>query len=351
MIIIGGVIFLLLVAAIILLRRAGGGSFPWLHFYTKGKESGFTFREINLLRKVAVENRLEDPTSLFWSIRQLDRSIKGMIVKFRSEGVEHEEPYAGFLSKLFDFRKSVELNLPKYTLGLKTTRKIVTHQRLTISLPGHGTYRAQVVENLRRYMAISYPEGPAVPPGFTWAGQKVNVYFWRQDDAGYVFETRVLDDFIDKKYPILHITHSDNLIRSQKRGSVRVETNKPAYLYPLSKIDAANEVVEESPGLRCRLMDVSEDGAAVLIGGRAKVGLSVKLQFTLTAAPVVMCGVVKAINFNQKKNQSVLHIQSVPLSVDTRNSIRIFVYNLFGDREQPKNARPSAPARATGKTR
>ena len=71
------------VGAVVVLRRLGGGSFPWIQFYTKGKESGFTIHEINLLRKVAVENRLENPTSLFWSIKQLDRSIKGMVIKFR----------------------------------------------------------------------------------------------------------------------------------------------------------------------------------------------------------------------------------------------------------------------------
>ena len=45
---------ILLIGGIILLRRLGGGSFPWLQFYTKGKESGFVFKEINLLRRMAV---------------------------------------------------------------------------------------------------------------------------------------------------------------------------------------------------------------------------------------------------------------------------------------------------------
>src|SRR6056297_3167354 len=75
-----GSFFVLLIIGYGALRKAGGGNFPWLHFYAKGKESGFTFKEVNLLRKVAVENRLKNPTALFWSIGQLDRSIKGMIL-------------------------------------------------------------------------------------------------------------------------------------------------------------------------------------------------------------------------------------------------------------------------------
>jgi c-di-GMP-binding flagellar brake protein YcgR len=327
-----------IIAAVLVMRRLGGGNFPWIQFYTKGKESGFSFHEINLLRKVAVENRLENPTSLFWSIKQLDRSIKGTMIKFRSEGTENDDANVNFLSKLFDFRRRVELNLPKYTIGLKTSRKISTGQRVKITLPGVGTYGAAVVENLRKYLALSYPEGPKLPQGFSWKNQKINIYFWRLDDAGYVFETRVIDDFFDQKYPIIHILHSDNIVRSQKRRSVRVETSRAATLYPLKTTDQASEEVETTQGLKCRLVDISEDGAAVLVGGRAKVGLTVKLQFAINGGPLVMSGVVKGVSFNQKKNQSVLHLQAIPLKPKTRNKVLSYVYNLFQERDDEQKA-------------
>jgi c-di-GMP-binding flagellar brake protein YcgR len=330
----------LLVLSILVLRRLGGGSFPWLKFYVRGRESGFSFKEVNLLRKVAVENRLENPLSLFWSIKTLDRSIRGIIVNLRAKGKEKNPENVLFLSKLFDFRKQVEFNLPKYKLGIKTTRKITPHQKLKISLNGGNTFHASVVENLRKYLAISYPKGGKLPPGFNWRGKRINVYFWRAEDAGYVFETKVLEDYYDRKYPILHLTHSDNLIRSQKRGSIRAATNRPAYLYPLKTIEASNELEEKTGGLRCRLMDISEDGAAILIGGKAKVGLPIKIQTHILKSPVVMCGVVKGINFNQKKNQSILHMQAVAPSPSTKNTILSYVYDLFGERaEEQKGAK------------
>ena len=151
-------------------------------------------------------------------------------------------------------------------------------------------------------MALSHPEGPALPPDFTWKGQKLNVYFWRVDDAGYTFETKVLEDFREKDYPILHVAQSDNLVRSQKRRSIREEVNKSAKLISVASAGSATEEIENKPGLRCRLLDISEDGAAVLVGGRAKVGLPVKLQFTLTEETVAMIGVVKGITFKESKN-------------------------------------------------
>ena len=329
-----GLLALSVAAAVIILRRAGGGRFPWIQFYTKGKESGFNFRELNLLRRVAVENHLANPTSLFWSIKQLDRSIRGVVIRLRSEGREGDESSVQFVSKLYEFRKKVEFSLPRHRLGLKSTRKLATSQRITVTIPGIGTYHSQIVENLRRYMAISYPEGPVLPDDFTWKSRKVNVYFWRVDDAGYVFESRVLEDFRDRDYPILHITHSDSMIRSQKRRSIRIDVNRPTRLYPLQGAGAANDLVEESPGLRGRLMDVSEDGCAVMVGGRAKVGMVLKVQFSLTNEPLAMPGIVKGVNFDEKKNRSLLHLQALPISLTTKNRILSYVYDIFGERDE-----------------
>jgi c-di-GMP-binding flagellar brake protein YcgR len=335
-------VLILVITSIVLLRRAGGGSFPWIHFYAKGKEAGFSFNEVNLLRKVAVEGKLTNPTSLFWSIKQLDRSIKGAIIRFKSEGVLDELNNMIFLSKLFDFRKTVELKLPKYTIGLKTTRKITKMQYLKISIPGLGLYVSQVVENQRRYVAITYPEGPKLPQGYEFKGEKLNIYFWRKDDAGYVFESRVLEDHMDRKVPILYISHSDSIIRSQKRNSVRVDVNNPAELYPLRVIGQATDDLEGKRGIRCRLQDISEDGAALLIGGRGKVGMNVKIQFKLSDTKLVMCGVVKGVSFQQNKNTSIIHIQAVPLANRIKNRILAYVYNLFGERNSKNIKNTSA---------
>jgi hypothetical protein len=326
-------IALLSVLSVLMLRRAGGGRFPWLQFYLKGRESGFLFREINLLRRVAVEAGLENPTALFWSIKQLDRSIKGIIIKYRARDEESNPEYNNLLTKLFDLRKRVEFDLPKYKMGIKSSRKLGKGQRIRISLPGLGPFTAMVVENLPRYMACSYPQGPKLPEGFSWKNQKIGIYFWRPEDAGYHFQTKVLDDFFEKQYPIVHILHSDNLIRSQKRQSVRVETDLAAELYPLRSIDDASEDAEHARGLRSRIVDLSEGGAAILIGGKAKVGLPIKLQFAIAESPIIVSGVTKGVTFDPKKNRSVLHIQAIPPSAVMRNRILIYVYNLFAERE------------------
>lgn len=346
MIIVGVLLFLALISvlALIILRRAGGGRFPWLQFFLKGRESGFVFHEINLLRRIAVEAKLENPTALFWSIKQLDRAIKGIIIKYRARSQEQDPEYNLLLAKLFELRKRVEFDQPKYKLGIKSSRKLLPKQHIRITLPGLGPFGATIVENLGRYFAISYPQGPKLPEGFSWKNQKIGVYFWRAEDAGYFFQTKVLEDFIAKQYPILHLAQSENLIRTQKRNSLRVETDVAAELFPLKSIDQASESPEEARGLKCRLVDLSEGGAAILIGGKARVGLPIKLQFTIGESVVVMSGVVKGLNFDQKKNRSLLHLQAAEPGVSMRNRILTYVYNLFGERATLVPAKKLDPA-------
>lgn len=334
------IVGVLLLGGAVFLRVIGGGRFPWIPFYAKGRETGFTFREIGLLRRVAVESKADNPTALFWSLKQLDKSIRDIIIKLRAGGREDNAEANALLGKLFELRKRLEFDLPKYKLGLKSSKNIMVRQRVKLTLPGAGPFGSIVVENLPRYLALSYPQGPALPEGFSWKGQTVGVHFWRAEDAGYYFQTKVLNDFTERQYPIIHIGHSDGLVRTQKRRSVRVSTDVPGEVFPLKSIDVANELPEQNKGLRCRVQDLSEGGAAVLIGGRAKAGLPIKLQVEVSGRPVVMSGVVKTATFDGKSNRSVLHIQAVPLSDASRNRVLTFVYNLLGDRDGSRAQKP-----------
>ena len=89
-------------------------------------------------------------------------------------------------------------------------------------------------------------------------------------------------------------------------------------------------------------MDVSEDGAALLIGGRAKIGLPVKFQFRLNDHEIVMSGVVRGANFDEKKNRSILHIQARTPGAKAKNSIRAYVYNIFGERQEAAASKAEA---------
>ncbi|MDR1932029.1 MAG: PilZ domain-containing protein [Spirochaetales bacterium] len=334
-IILGCIVFFLM----ILVMRGGGLGFPWVEFYLRGKESGFGFGEINVLRKVALENRMKDPAALYWSIRQLDRCIRGSILRIRSRGKLDDLESTRFLQKLFNFRKQVEFNQPKYRSGLRSSRNMLKGQKVRIPIPGVGVFESQVVENMRQYITLAHPRGTnRLPPGHSWRNMKIDVFFWRVEDAEYYFETQVIEDLYDKKEPALHIAHSDNLIRAQKRGSVRLNISQPVSLYPLRGIEAANEIIETRQGYKGRMIDLSEDGFAVRVGGKAKAGIPVKIQLALGDDFIIMCGTVRNVTYNQKVNQSALHAQAVKPSDKMRISILTQVYGIFSAQDIPEKS-------------
>jgi c-di-GMP-binding flagellar brake protein YcgR len=341
--------FVLVLGVYIMVQRAGGFSFPWIQFYVRGKESGFSFAEVSLLRRVAIENKLKNPTSLFWSVKTLDRCIRSAILGFRAHHTTEQARNQEFLDKLFSFRKRVEFDQPKYRLGISSTRGISPGQTFKLTPAGGGVFISKLVENNRRYMALTYPRGKNNTPGFSWKEQEIKIYFWRKEDAGYYFETKVVGDYLDRKVPIIHVSHSDNIIRAQKRRSVRREAGVPALLFPLRTINQANETVESAGGYRCKLLDISEDGAAVAIGGRAKAGLPVKIQATLDEETMVLCGVIKSVDFKQRNNASVLHIQAQPLSISMRIRILTYVYGLFREGESKTRLGSSGQNRSESK--
>lgn len=324
------VVILLLLIAVTLLMR-GDHRYSPLEFYARGREVGFSLSESRLIKDTANLANLEDPTAVFWSIRDLDACIRAFTRRFKVEGRDRERSSIQFMGKLYEFRKKLEFDQPKYHLGIPSSRAIRSNQRIRILIPGLGVFASTVIDTNERYLVVSYPVGGKVPPGFQWKGMRVSVYFWRQEDAGYVFDTYVLEDLRIRNIPVLQIGHSESLLRTQKRKSLRLHSRVPAYLYLLKRLEGAYEKPERVPGMKCVVQDLSEDGAAVLIGGKAKVGLMVKVQCYLGDDQIVMSGTVRNAEYNSGKNQSILHVESVAPSPRMSNLIRSHVYHVRAD--------------------
>jgi len=320
------VVVLLLVTFTLLLR--GDRRFSPLEYYARGKEVGFTMAESKSILDMSRIAGIVDPTSSLWSIRELDACIKAFDRKFRAEGKERDRDTLRFMEKIYEFRKSLEFAQPKYKAGITSSRFIRSNQRIRVLIEGIGVYSSTVIDSNDRYLVVSYPVGAKIPPGFQWKGSRVSVYFWRQEDAGYVFDTYVLEDLRIRNIPVLQLGHSESLLRTQKRKSLRVRSRMPAYLYLLKRLEGAYEKPERVPGLKCVVQDLSEDGLSVLIGGKARVGLLVKAQFYVGDDQIVVSGTVKATEYDAEKKQSLLHVEAMLPSPRMRNLIRSHVYNV-----------------------
>ncbi|MCX7023176.1 MAG: PilZ domain-containing protein [Spirochaetes bacterium] len=325
-------IFIIAVLGIISLIALlmGSGRYSFIRYYARGRGEGFSFGEARELKSIAGTLGFSEPASIFWNAEELEQVIK--IVAARGNVGEGDREFDSYLDRLFQFRKKLEYEQPGHKYGLGSTKMISRNQRLRILVRGVGVFNSSVVDNNDRFMVCSFPIGIRLPKGFSWQGKHVSVYFWKREDAGYVYDTFVIDEIQTKGIPTLHLAHTEAMFRTQKRKSRRIVSKIPAYLYLVNRLEGAFEKPERSPGMKCVIQDVSEDGFSLLIGGKAREGLLVKAQFYVGEDHIVMSGTVRAVDFSSDKNHSVIHVEAVKPSPRMSNLIRTFVYDLYSEK-------------------
>jgi len=304
----------------------------WIQFFARGKDAGFSFKEIEMLRKLAVKSNIEEPTALFFSLNQLDLCIRSYVKTLNLSGGINDPANQNFLSKLYDYRKKIEMDKPRIKNGISSSRQISDGQTLRVLVPGTGVFKSQTVKNTSSYLTITRPAANQIPGTFSWTGIKISVYFWRDEDAGYVFDTDVLDEVFSKGLASLKISHTDALFRTQKRKSIRLKMHKPAFLYLITNEEEVH-TIEAKPGLKCYVEDLSDTGCAVTIGGEAHADLRVKIQFGLKNTTICLGGTVRSVDIKEETNTSLLHIEADPLPIEIRNIILGEVFGMLPEDE------------------
>lgn len=332
-------VFLILIPILavvaLLLTERGGSLKKTINFFTSGFDLGFKLSQILFLWKIARQTELDDPTSLFWSLPVLDKSIAEIVQRARQTGMENDESTQRLLSRLYAFRTKMELEHSKKKLEIESTRDLLINQKVRILLRGIGVFSSRVVRNTSKALVLDYPASPTVlATSIKWVGKDVSIYFWRQDDAGYVFETTITPDPVSDGKAIIHVAHTNSLIRSQKRKSIRAKCTLNAQMYLIKPEDELESLLEPEPGMKCRIEDLSEDGAMVYIGGKAVKNMKIKLQFMVHDVLIVMAGIIRAVEFNEDSNQSRIHFECEELNPRMKNSILTFVYNVLPEEEK-----------------
>lgn len=330
------VIFLVIVA--LLLTEKGKRARNYVHFISVGLDSGFTLAQILFLGRIGKLAEIEDLTALFWSVPTLDRCTAEIVRRSRHTGTANDPDTQRLLSSLYKWRTKIELEQSKKRRGLETTKDIVAGQRIRILLRGVGVFSSRVTRNNAKDLVIEYPVGSVKNPvsSIDWVNRTISVYFWRQDDAGYVFDTIVLPGGAMEGKAILSLAHSGNLIRSQKRKSVRAKCSVYAQLYLVKPGEPLDTALEPEPGMKCLIEDISEDGAMVVIGGKAMKDMQIKIQFMIHDVLIVMAGTIRAVEFNRETNQSRIHFESGELNPRMKNAILTFVYNVLPEEEKER---------------
>ena len=324
----------LLVCWYLFTRKGSGGSGGnWIQFFSKGKEAGFNIKEMEQLRRLVSSSSISDSASIFKSQKQLETIIRSMINAVRLSGEYNSPETHEFLSKLFDYCNKLGMEAVDTKSRITNTRQISEGQTLRVLVTGTGVFRSEVVKSSGNYLTISRPSNSKAPVSMQWEGLKISVYFWREDDAGYVFDTEVVDEIFSKGISSLKVEHNDSLFRTQKRRSLRVKFRKPAFLYLVNERDNPHSL-ERYAGLKVMLDDISDTGCAFKVNGQASIGQRVKVQFSLERNPVCMPGTIRSVDYNRDAKVSLVHMEADTLPIVTRNHILCQVFDLLPDDDE-----------------
>jgi c-di-GMP-binding flagellar brake protein YcgR len=353
------VTIILVVAAVagffIARKNKGKNNISWVSFYAKGKEAGFSNANIKLLKDLARHSGIAHPAALFWSQVQMDNCIKNFIQDIKHQKTEFLASNQEFLARLYDFRKKMEMERPIYKNGITSSRYIDELQTVQVVVANAGVFKSKVVNNKPDSISIERPDSSVLPLNFKWKQKLLLVYFWRKSDAGYCFETHVINEVFANDPPLLMLSHSDRLIRTQSRKSLRVKTHRAAMLYRIED-GAAQSKPEITPGIKCYLEDISDSGCAVTVGGTAPAGFRVIVQFVIDKMPLSISGVVRNVGFDRKQKISTLHIESDLIPMSVKNKIFSVMFGMVvddvdivslpgsGAGSDTKNAPPLSPA-------
>lgn len=322
------VFFLLLIIVFITVFIITSGGKKWRDFYVNGTDAGFSIREMRMLKKAADQVGLENPTSIFFSIDKLDHSISVISKIVDDNGIEYTPEESELLKKLYEYRKTIEFNKPRYKSGIKHTIELKEGQKVKIALGKSGLFNSQIIEVNADFLTISYPSGNTLPQSVSWRGKSLRVYFQKSNDASYYFETHVKDDYYDRSFKLLHISHSSSILRSQRRKSIRTKAVFPVTIFILKDLSQVDNLVQAEGGYRGEMKDISEDGASLVVGGQGKDGILMKLQFQMENSILVVCGVIRYFEYLEDVDRSILHLQFMQPDEETRNKILSYVYNV-----------------------
>lgn len=327
---VGNLALLILVLGVIALfsTKIGSSIIDYFSFYVEGQKSSFSAAELHLLWQVAKKTNLKHRTRLFWSVTALNEAIGYLSKQVASEIDESEkEKLTSLLSKIYSVRTKVELESAQKHRGLENTSQIKLGQICVLVFKELGQFYATLIENTNNYIQLRSVSD--IPKTFNFGyTADVSVYVWRTGDAGYIFKTQVIKIEQTNSGTIFTLAHSKDIIRTQKRTSVRAPADFQALLFLQHPDTAANTLPEHINGVKCRIKDISEGGAQVIVKGKAVGGMRAKLQFEIAGTQVVMF--VKAIRFvySNPQHLSRIHFSCEKLSDKGRNAILSYVYRI-----------------------
>ena len=343
-----GVSLLILIAALINRRNrpqtaADAERYSSTVFRRMARTYGLPRAHAEMLENLVRACKVKQPTLVFTSAGLLDDTLKKGLYSLQSARGISEEEREKRATLIFQIKQIVERN-SRGGASLKNTTLLKPGQMLTITPQGGSPFASRLISNMRDFLTVSTPQGAAGADTRWMRGTPLSVYLWRDNDAGYSFQSKVLGYDSVKGISCVLVQHSRTLRREQRRRNRRREIMRACFYYPIRIIEVPEgrtiqqrASVERSMRGLGPVIDLSAGGCAIQTLNPLDRGKLIMVEFDInTKAPVRAFGKVVSVR-RQKGRGGSMHVMFTRVSRQHLNRISEFVYN-FG--------RPSTVAQA-----
>jgi len=335
---IGAVVVLILVGTIVSKRRrprtaAEAATYSSVLFRRTGRSMGLPAAHVEALENLVRITKVKQPFLVFTSAGMLDDVLrKGLYSIDAAREISNEERERR-KALLFQIKQLIERNARKGAV-LRSSTLLKPGQLLTVSPGGGGHFASKVISNMKDFLTISAPAGAAGVEMRWMRGTPLAVYLWRENDAGYSFQSKVLGYDTVKGLSCVLIQHSKTLRREQRRKARRKQIMRACFSYPIKIVESGSArkperkaSVEGNLRTLGTVVDLSAGGCAIQTLSPFDKGKLIMVEFDIDRkAPIRSFGKVMSVH-RRKGRGGIMHVMFTGVTRQYLNRICSFVYD------------------------
>ncbi len=304
-------------------------------FLRVGRDIGLDKGHLVFLERLVRSLNVKYPSLVFTNPQLLDNVLKRGIAQAERQLSLPDHERIARLNMIWEIKQAIEVN-SKRGIGLKSTFLIKPGQTMIITAYNGERYHSKVVSNHTNGLTLSLPVISIEKEALFRRGNRLKLFFWRENDSGYSFVSKIIDTDKAKNLPCIHILHSRKLKREQHRKFSRKPLKKSCFLYPAELVSESKRggqqkklVIHDNMRNMGIISDVSVGGCSITSTHPHKRGTYLKIEFDLRPGnPIVAFGKVQNIMRRMSGTSGIMmHIQFIKISGSARNQIYSYVYN------------------------
>ncbi len=302
-------------------------------FQRMAKNLGLQKHHVDILEYLIRVCGVRQPFLIFTNSGLLDDIIKKGIYALHKDTKIKEEERERRLTYLFQIKQIIERNARRGS-GVRSTVMLRPGQSLTITTELGKQYSSRVVSSMKDLVACAAVSDEANNQIRWPRGTRLKINLWRESDAGYAFESKVLGYDRIKGVLCVLLHHAKTLRREQQRKYRRTPIHRPCFFYPVLIVDSGagrrkerRAVVQATRRLLGNLVDISAGGCSISTIYPLKAGELCKIEFELARRQrITVFGKVKSIGKSGYRGR-IMHIMFTKLSSRYLNQIYLYVYD------------------------